>query len=152
MNIDDIDCNNIFLLNEIKNTIINDGVFYKINYSDDLLTLTNLLIKIDIPEYSIFQNYYKYKCVFRTEKYINFINKIVALENNILRKIWKNNSGIYKDPNTNISRLLHAGFFKLTQKPPENNKYFALKISGIWETDDSYGLTYKFLFLKNKSK
>ena len=37
MNIDDIDTNNIFLANEIKNTIINDGVFYKLNYSDNLL-------------------------------------------------------------------------------------------------------------------
>ena len=147
MNIDDIDTNNIFLANEIKNTIINDGVFYKLNYSDNLLTLTNLLIKVDIPEYTIFQNYYKYKCVFRSEKYTSFINKIIALENTILHNIWENTTGIYKHANTNVSRLLQSGFFKLAQKPPEHNNGFALKISGIWETENSYGLTYKFLFL-----
>ena len=74
MNIDNIDNNNIFLANEIKNTIINEGVFYKLNYSNHILTLTNLLIKLEIPEYTIFQNYYKYKCAFRAEKYTDFIN------------------------------------------------------------------------------
>ena len=147
MNIDDIDSNNIFLANEIKNTIINDGVFYKLNYSNHILTLTNLLIKIDIPEYTVFQNYYKYKCVFRAEKYTSFINKIIALENTILRNIWKNTTGIYKHANTNVTRLLQTGFFKLAQHPSEQKKMIALKISGIWETDDSYGLTYKFMFL-----
>ena len=114
MKIDDIDYNNIFLANEIKNTIINDGVFYKLQYSDNMLTLTNLLIAIEIPEYTVFKNYYKYRCVFRAENYTCFINKIIALENNILHKIWKNNTTGYKRANTNITRLLQSGFFKLT--------------------------------------
>ena len=147
MKIDDIDYNNIFLANEIKNTIINDGVFYKLQYSDNMLTLTNLLIAIEIPEYTVFKNYYKYRCVFHAENYTCFINKIIALENNILHKIWKNNTTGYKRANTNITRLLQSGFFKLTQQPPEKNAVIALKISGVWETDDGYGLTYKFVFL-----
>lgn len=147
MNIDDIDSNNIFLANEIKNTIINDGVFYKLNYSDKVLTLTNLLIKIEISDYTILQNYYKYKCVFHAEKYTRFINKIIALENTILHNIWKNTTSIYKHANTNVTRLLQSGFFKLAHKPCEQNSIFALKISGIWETENSYGLTYKFLSL-----
>ena len=147
MNIDNIDNNNIFLANEIKNTIINEGVFYKLNYSNHTLTLTNLLIKIEIPEYTIFQNYYKYKCAFRAEKYTDFINKITALEYSILHKIYPNNKRIYRRANTNISRLLQSGVFKLTQQPLEKTSTIALKISGIWETDESYGLTYKFLFL-----
>jgi len=147
MNIDNIDNNNIFLENEIKNTIINEGIFYKLNYSNDILTLINLLIKIEIPEYTIFQNYYKYKCVFRSEKYTDFINRISALEYSILHKLYPNNKSIYKRANTNITRLLQSGFFRLTQPPPKKNHIIALKISGIWETDESYGLTYKFLFL-----
>jgi hypothetical protein len=147
MNIDNIDNNNIFLANEIKNTIINEGVFYKLNYSNHILTLTNLLIKLEIPEYTIFQNYFKYKCAFRAEKYTDFINKITALEYSILYKIYPNNKRIYRRANANISRLLQSGSFKLTQQPLEKTSTITLKISGIWETDESYGLTYKFIFL-----
>ena len=32
----------------------------------------------------------------------------------------------------------------------DNNENFILKISGIWESDNDFGLTYKILKIKNK--
>ena len=153
MNIDNIDNNNIFLANEIKNTIINEGVFYKLNYSNHILTLTNLLIKLEIPEYTIFQNYFKYKCAFRAEKYTDFINKITALEYSILYKIYPNNKRIYRRANANISRLLQSGSFKLTQQPLEKNFHNYFK--DFWNMGDRRKLwTYLqiYIFIKIEIK
>lgn len=148
--IDDVDYNNIFLDDKTKNTIIDDGVFYKLHYSNHILAMSNIIIKLDINIYNIFKNYHRYKCVFSTEKYKIIIDKISELEKTILQELYKNknknNFNTYKQANYNISTLLHSGCFKLSRYPNHNNN-IALKISGIWETENNYGLTYKFILI-----
>ena len=151
LDIDNIDYNNIFLDDKTKNTIIDDGVFYKLHYSNNILELSNIIVKLDINKYNIFKNYHRFKCVFSTEKYKTIIDKISELEKTILQELYINKNknktcNTYKQANYNISTLLHSGCFKLSRYPNDNNN-IALKISGIWETESNYGLTYKFILI-----
>ena len=53
-----------------------------------------------------------------------------------------------KTPLYRISEQLNNGFLKIFNhiETKENNE-FILKIYGIWETENEYGLTYKFINL-----
>ena len=35
---------------------------------------------------------------------------------------------------------------------PKNNSILILKISGLWETSNNFGLTYKFIYLHKVSR
>lgn len=149
LDIDEVDYNNIFLDDKTKNTIIEEGVFYKLHYSNHILEISNIMVYLDINKYTIFKNYHRFKCVFSTDKYKTIIDKISELEKNILQELYihKNKTcDTFKQANYNISTVLHSGCFKLSRYPNDNNN-IALKISGIWETENNYGLTYKFILI-----
>ena len=147
LDIDDVDYNNIFLDDKTKNTIIDNGVFYKLHYSNNILEISNIIVKLDINKYNIFKNYHRFKCVFSTDKYKTIIDKITKLEQTILQELYINKTcDTFKQANYNISTVLHYGCFKLSRYPNNNNN-IALKISGIWETENNYGLTYKFILI-----
>ena len=47
-----------------------------------------------------------------------------------------------------LAKQLYSGFMKIYKETynnfvESNDKYFYVKISGVWETDDTCGLTYK---------
>ena len=72
----------------------------------------------------------------------NEINKIKQMEVNLVQKMNKHN----KIPQHNIYDHLLGGCIKISDTPPNQleNTHIILKISGIWENDDEYGLTFKF--------
>jgi hypothetical protein len=45
----------------------------------------------------------------------------------------------------NIRNQLYGGNLKISGSSFSANKRFVLKISGVWETDTSIGLTFKFM-------
>ena len=55
-NIKSIDTNNITLLSKIKNKISN-GYFYKLNYDTNKLSIDNLIIHINIKNYSEYNKF-----------------------------------------------------------------------------------------------
>jgi hypothetical protein len=66
-------------------------------------------------------------------------------------QILKKCNVINKQPKYQIYEQLNNGFFKLFNDTCKNttSEHFILKIAGIWETSNNYGLTYKFF--KNTS-
>lgn len=93
------------------------------------------------------------------------IEKIIQLEENIMSYygFFLQNTAtddVRKTPNYGLRTQLMSGMIKI--HPSENNseivneimqfnkhdsiRHFILKISGIWETNQTYGITYKFLF------
>lgn len=149
LNIEDINCNNFFVNDEIKNTIIDQGTFHKLNYSNEVFTLTNSMIELKITEYDIYKNYHRYKIVFSPEKYKSIVEKISSIEKNIIN-ILKIKLDRKKRPVLNIGPILSSGYFKISHIPGIMER-IALKISGIWETDIEYGLTYKFVIIYNNT-
>jgi hypothetical protein len=150
INYNTYDANNVFFSEAIKNTIIDNSVFRRLVYTPDNYSLNSLHFMISIQNAVIKKYYNKYKC------YINHttsnqveINKMLSIEKSILSRVDIKN----KRPITQISDLLNQKHIKLFSSNHLKDNYenfrVVLKISGIWETEDTYGLTFKFIDLTN---
>ena len=71
----------------------------------------------------------------------NIIDSLKNIEENILKKVEIKN----KLPQSKIYEQLKNGNIKLFNEVTKSSCSFILKISGIWETQFNYGLTYKFI-------
>jgi hypothetical protein len=134
--------NNLFLCEPIKNNIMNEGVFIRILYSSDIICLNGIYLLIHLTDIMTSEKYYnKYKCNFNINFHKDMIENLKIIEENILKKYQTNKIPAYK-----IYEQLNLGHIKICDNI-ENKKScsFILKISGIWETKNNYGLTYKFL-------
>jgi hypothetical protein len=70
------------------------------------------------------------------------IERIKKIEENILKKI----DIKHKIPQLKIYEQLQSGNIKIFNEVNIKSEcIFILKISGIWETQNSYGITYKFI-------
>ena len=139
LNINNILLSNIYFNKSVKNNILNNGYFTKINYSDEIIIMSGLYIQITLHDI-YYENYYnKMKCSFSLIKNSNIIDKIKKLELNIINKFV-----IPKIPQYTLFEHFKNGNIKIyNYKNSDNN--FLLRISGIWENDTHYGLTYKIL-------
>lgn len=144
-NINDFKIDDIYFNKSVPNTVINNGKFTRVLYSTELYTINTLLYNIKFQDMKIEHNYNKYKCFFSFDKNREICNKISNLENEILEY-----SGIEKKKNLLIADQLDSGCIKLFENiNVKQIKELVLKISGIWETEKEYGLTYKFILLKS---
>ena len=139
--IEQYDENSIFFCEPIKNNIMNDGNFIRILYSNRSLVLNGIYINLSFNDLVIEKHYNKYKCIFNTNIYKKIITDIKIIEENILTKL----NIVNKTPQFKIYEQLNNGNIKIfCNSIPKSNSSFILKISGIWETPEQYGLTYKF--------
>ena len=129
-NMNQYDENNIFFCEPIKNNIMNDGTFIRILYSTHNILLNGI--------------YNKYRCNFNPSNHKDIIDNIKIIEENILKKI-----EIKKTPQLKISEQLRNGNIKLFNMIEQQDSSFIVKISGVWETQYNYGLTYKFIKVSN---
>ena len=131
---------NIYFCEPIKNNVMNEGKFIRILYSTHNLVLNGIYLLVHINDITCDKYYNKYKCNFNTLHNKDIIDNIKTIEENILRKI-----EIKKIPQLKIYEQLRNGNIKLFNEVNKSFGSFILKISGIWETQFNYGLTYKFI-------
>ena len=131
---------NIYFCEPIKNNVMNEGKFIRILYSTNNIVLNGIYLLIHINDITCDKYYNKYKCNFNTLHNKDIIDNIKTIEENILRKI-----EIKKIPQLKIYEQLRNGNIKLFNEVNKSFCSFILKISGIWETQFNYGLTYKFI-------
>jgi hypothetical protein len=141
----------IYFCDPIKNNIMNEGNFIRILYSTKNVTLNGIYLLNSFNDV-VYEKYYnKYKCIFNINNNKELIEKIKMIEDDILKKIYITN----KIPQYKIYDQLKNGYIKIFQNIQNfhnniqnnmniSNHNFILKISGIWETNINYGLTYKF--------
>lgn len=135
--------NYLYFCEPIKNNIMNEGKFIRIIYSTPHFTLNGIYLYIHLNDIQIEKYFNKYKCSFNVQSHRELIENIKITEDSILKKAnIKNKVPLYK-----IYEQLKNGNIKIFNST-ENSKItqnsFILKISGIWETDLHYGLTFKF--------
>jgi len=142
--IDQYDENYLYFCDPIKNTIMNEGKFIRILYSTPTFILNGIYLKFQLNDVSIEKYYNKYKCTFNVNTHKQLIQNIKTIEENLLKKI----SIPGKILQTKIYDQLVNGNIKIFNElnnPLKNHTVsFLLKISGIWETETQYGVTYKF--------
>ena len=134
-NIDDIDYKKIFFYKPVVNKIMHYSYFYKLIYDTNIFTLNTIIIQIDIDNYEIIEENNKFRVIIKINQ--SFIEKIKNLEEKILKNITKKQIVLscYKF-------LLFNKNAYVFDKYPEKVK-LAVRISGLWETETTIGLTTK---------
>jgi hypothetical protein len=144
--IDQYDFNNIYFCEPVKNNVMTDGFFIRILYSTPTFVINGINIFISLNDVTIEKYYNKYKCSFNANVHKQIIEGIKELEENLLKHVNIKN----KIPQFKIYEQIRNGNIKIFYENAEkinnnNNNLFMLKISGIWETEFHYGVTYKFV-------
>ena len=127
----DLNNNYIYFLDPIKNIIINNSKFIRIIYSNNLLSLNGIYLICNIDIKNNFNNH----------GLLIYINN---LEDIILSKYSKQKIKNYK-----IREYFNNNFIKNYSDKNYNNESnyvkYILKISGIWDSNNNIGITFKFL-------
>jgi len=155
--------NNIFFCQPIKNNIIENGVFIRILYKINTFVLNGIYLLLPLKDVRIEKYYNKQKYIFDINKNKQVLEKVKEIEETILKKAGIRN----KSPLFKISENITHGNLKIinyniqSTTTKEQNKYedhleedgdslkvsneltVMLKISGIWENENCYGVTFK---------
>ena len=145
--------NYVFLL-EKKENIVFDGIFTKILFSNELFTMNGIYLKFQLEPMKMGDAANKHVLCFQPYNKNNLqnIQQISNMEIDILEHYQKmNQSNNYI--NNVLSKTLYTGAIKLFntgsstapggKASSENVCKLCIKISGIWETVDEIGITYK---------
>jgi len=139
--------NNIYFNEPIQNTVMDNSRFIKLIYSNENIMLNGIFLLLNIKIINKETYFKKIKISYDISNSINkeILMNIYKIEHNILLK-YKST----KKPRSIVYETLNSGVIKIfpnIDKDLNNsNNSFILKISGIWEDDNEYGLTYKILF------
>lgn len=140
-NIEKFNLDNIFFQSAIKNTVIDNSIFIRIIYSDEMFSMNGIFIDMPIEITTTERYFNKYKCNFDVNQNMNQITKIIALEQKLLTKLNVQN----KIMKFSISEQLKTGHIKLfSSEPVSPGSKIILKVSGVWENEFEFGLTFKF--------
>ena len=135
--------NYVIFQNSVKNTIIEDCNFSRIIYSNELFMLNGIFLKVILKIKNTEKYYNKYNFSYEDNKtildMILNIEKLILCMFNIPRK-----SAVFSIYNQFANENIKL-FTDIVEKNGKFEDEFILKISGIWESDKEYGLTYKFM-------
>lgn len=141
--LDEFDETNVYFNKPVRNTVIDESNFLRVTYSNNMFSMNGIYIKVNIDVTHKEKHYNKYKCSFNLSKNYLVVHKLAQVEAKILRRLEM--SG--KAPVQKIRQQLNCGNIKLftdNSNVSQANMYI-LKMSGIWETETEYGITYKFM-------
>jgi len=165
--IEQYDNKNIYFCDPIKNNVLQDGNFIRILYFTENVSLNGIYLLIPLKNVSVERYYNKVKYLFDLDENREIIEKIKGIEETILSKIASYSHFINnKSPQFNIyDNFIHqnikmhmnnntfmdssASSSLTPPSSPKSNTHFhlhnsfILKISGVWSTEQQYGLTYK---------
>jgi hypothetical protein len=136
---------NIYYTEPIQNIIMDNSQFIKIVYSNQDIMMSGIFLLVELKHITKESYFKKIKITYDTSLNKNILNRIYEIENQLLQKY-----NIHKKIQRKIIYdTLINGVIKLFPNNENdlnnNNNSFILKISGIWENDTEYGLTYKLL-------
>jgi len=130
-----------------KNNMLMDGIFTKVIYTNEWFTMNGLYINLPIEMQCIdTNNNYKQTVFFSVSQYSTLLHQLDLLEQNILSKYIPTDKNKHKS--FLIMQSLKLGYFRILKGdnfPTKKITGFVLKISGIWENANEYGLSYKIM-------
>jgi len=156
--LENIDYNNIIICDPIKNSIIDYSSFYKIIYSNSYISYNGVFILFKVNNITI--NKDKVFLNNNDDENNGVFNKLKHIEENITKlcsksKIKKINYKLKDFLNNNYFKFVNNddvnkfNNLKLLSNSNSNYHYFILKISGLWETRENIGMTFKIIKINN---
>lgn len=146
VDINQYDRRSVYFCEPIKNNIVKNSDFIRILYLTQYMSLNGLYLLIQLNDVNCERYNNKYKYSFNVSNNFNIIEKIKSIEMDILNKYYMLKQT--KSPSYDIYEMIKTGNIKnFTNFINLNTKQdcsFLLKISGLWETNNQYGLAYKF--------
>lgn len=146
--IDEYNINNVYFADSVENTIMNNSLFIRLIYSSKWFIMNGLYIDFDLNNVVFDKMYNRYKCTFNFERNKDVCSKLIKYENEILEKINIRN----KTRDLSIAKSLYSENIKVYYDDNinininnTNRVKFIIKLSGIWETSKSYGITFKIV-------
>lgn len=151
--VDDLLNRNIFFMDVVKNTVMENSNFVRVNFSNEDIITNGIFLMFELNSTSIERYYSKYKCTFSLSENATILNKLFDIEKQILLSY--SSSSIKNDMNSRriffkLREQLKSGMLKIVNNKTitDANIKVLLKISGLWDTGESIGLTYKFLCIQ----
>jgi hypothetical protein len=154
----DVNLSQIYFL-EKKTNIIMDGVFTKIVYSNNCMSMNGLYI--DFPITNIVTNRIHSKSIIQLDTVNNkdIIHKLIDIENKLLsyyvQYFSSSHTNISCDKRTNVKKTIvytlknqfQSGVMKYYKEYDSYSKpeLFYIKIAGIWENQHEIGITVKLI-------
>lgn len=148
-NLQDLNYESIILNEPIKNSAVQYNYFYKLLYSTNIVSLTSIFLLFELNNLSFENDKIKFE---KTALNNSVFSKLIELEDHVLNLIIDTKNKLYK-----LKEIYDNQFFKFSLSDDNeninsynglkhlNNKTFVIKISGIWESKDAIGLTFKFI-------
>ena len=154
MKLDEFDISNLIINEKIKNKVLNSSDFYRLIYSDEHSSISGIFLIFSFENINLEKYFNKIKCtIAKSESNNKTIEILKNIEKNIMAK-YKNKTN--KQPIYRVNEQLQQYFIKLYGNDSlELKKYkkinFLLKISGIWDSDETkdFGLTFRFFIFNN---
>ena len=79
--------NNVLFFEPIKNNIMVDGIFIRIVYSTENMTLNGIYLSVDLMDITCEKYYNKYKCCFNIFNHTHIIENLKLIEEELLKNI-----------------------------------------------------------------
>ncbi len=135
--LNEINYNNVFFQKSVKNTIMEKSFFKGIIYSTHNMCLNNICLQLPYSIHNYTSSYNKIKLHIQCNNIMFF----KELEDKILQLSNIKNKKKY----ISLYKTLCSGNIRIISNNKPNN--IILKVSGVWESEFEYGLTYKFINL-----
>ena len=138
--------NNIYYGEPIQNTVMDNSKFIKILYSTEDIILNGIQYLLTFKNITKELYFKKVKISYDNNSHISIFKRLDEIEQKLLEKYDSN-----KTPKKVLWSLFNEGYIKLFPNTENDinssNNNFILKISGIWENETEYGITYKISFI-----
>jgi hypothetical protein len=151
-NLKTIDYDAIIINEPIKNSVLQYNYFYKLLYSTNIVVLTSIFLLFELNNVILEND----KALFnKTTHNDNVFNKLNQLEEYILGLINNSKTKLYKFKELYENQYFKYSLcddidkyndYKYVDTFNEKNDKFILKISGIWESKENIGLTFKIIY------
>tara|TARA_Y100000389_G_scaffold189168_1_gene212609 strand:+ start:1995 stop:2468 length:474 start_codon:yes stop_codon:yes gene_type:complete len=138
---DKIKTHNIIFKLPIKNQNEKYINFYKILFSNKNITFKYIILRLNPRTFHVQQECHRYKILINRND--EFIKNIENVEKIILSSI---NNTLNKNIVYNLLDDITGKPYLYTFLNYPDLEHFYIKISGIWESDSSVGLVYKFYY------
>ena len=149
--LESINYESIIINEAVKNSVLQYNNFYKLIYSTNIVVLTSIFIIFELTHVSIENDSITFN---KNNNNFEVFNKLIALEEYLLKLLNSHKTKLYKFKEIYDNKTFRFVFNEFNEILENNintintkNNNFVLKISGLWESKESVGLTFKFIIV-----